>query len=86
LKLLRPGGIIAFDNTLWAGKVLPDDPANDDSTRSKKCLWNKIYKNNKCRCFFRALRALNEKLAKDVARAFVVQLKVGDGLTLAVKL
>ena len=28
-ELLRPGGIISIDNTLWAGKVI--DPSNQDS-------------------------------------------------------
>ena len=59
-------GIIAFDNTLWSGKVLlPEDQA-DESTK--------------------ALKRLNDKLAKDSLRSFVVQLNVGDGYTLAVKL
>jgi len=66
LQLLRPGGIIAFDNTLWSGQVLlPEDQA-DESTK--------------------ALKRLNDKLAKDSLRSFVVQLNVGDGYTLAVKL
>ena len=33
-----------------------------------------------------ALKRLNDKLAKDSLRSFVVQLNVGDGYTLAVKL
>lgn len=28
LELLRPGGLLMFDNTLWSGSVA--DPANDD--------------------------------------------------------
>jgi caffeoyl-CoA O-methyltransferase len=33
LALLRPGGVLAFDNTLWSGKVA--DPAiDDDDTRA----------------------------------------------------
>ena len=34
----------------------------------------------------KALKRLNDKLAKDSLRSFVVQLNVGDGYTLAVKL
>ena len=66
LQLLRPGGVIAFDNTLWYGKVLKDPEACDEDTL--------------------ALKHLNDKLAKDQNRSFVVQLNVGDGYTIAVKL
>ena len=66
LKLLRSGGIIAFDNTLWSSKVLKPPEACDDSTL--------------------ALKRLNDKLAKDQDRSFVVQLNVGDGYTIALKL
>eukprot|EP00761_Pharyngomonas_kirbyi_P013553 gb/GECH01013582.1/.p1 GENE.gb/GECH01013582.1/~~gb/GECH01013582.1/.p1 ORF type:complete len:222 (+),score=70.84 gb/GECH01013582.1/:1-666(+) len=31
LKLIRPGGLILFDNMLWSGKVC-DDTINDDAT------------------------------------------------------
>ena len=65
LQLLRPGGIIAFDNTLRGGKVLlPENEVNDVILSTKK---------------------LNEKLAKDSARAFVVLVNIGDGYTIAVK-
>ena len=67
LKLLRPGGIVAFDNTLWNGKVLaPAELIRDESTL--------------------ALKRLNEKLAADTSRAFVVQVNVGDGYSIALKL
>ena len=33
LKLLRPGGLIAVDNTLWDGRVA-DDAVNDDDTKA----------------------------------------------------
>ena len=66
LKLLRSGGIIAFDNTLWSSKVLKPAEACDDTTL--------------------VLKRLNDKLAKDHDRSFVVQLNVGDGYTIAVKL
>ena len=33
LKLLRPGGLVAFDNVLWGGRVAkPVDPARDPDT------------------------------------------------------
>jgi len=66
LQLLRPGGIIAFDNTLWSGRVLLPLDQVDESTK--------------------ALKMLNDKLAKDTKRSFVVQINVGDGYTIAVKL
>jgi len=31
LKLMRPGGIIAVDNTIWSGKILLDDPEDEDT-------------------------------------------------------
>jgi caffeoyl-CoA O-methyltransferase len=37
LQLVRPGGLIAFDNTLWSGKVLDREPADDD-TRALQAL------------------------------------------------
>ena len=66
LTLMKSGGVIAFDNTLWSGNVLPD---SGDTT-----------------CDTEALRRLNTKLANDVSRVHVVQLNVGDGYTMAVKL
>lgn len=37
LKLVRPGGIVAFDNTLWAGRVA--DPADgSEATRAIRAL------------------------------------------------
>ena len=66
LVLMKPGGIIAFDNTLWSGAVLKPYDSCDDDTK--------------------ALKNLNDKLANDSKRAYVVQLNVGDGYTLAVKL
>ncbi len=41
LGLLRAGGLIALDNTLWGGKVA-DPAANDDSTRALRALNGKI--------------------------------------------
>ena len=64
LKLLRPGGIVAFDNTLWSGRVLAPAEECDESTL--------------------ALKKLNAKLASD-NRAYVVQINVGDGYTIALK-
>ena len=66
LILMKQGGVIAFDNTLWSGKVLPDSGDTTEDTE--------------------ALRKLNAKLANDVSRVHVVQLNVGDGYTMAVKL
>jgi predicted O-methyltransferase YrrM len=30
--LLRPGGIVAFDNALWGGRVADPDCQDDDTT------------------------------------------------------
>ncbi len=37
LQLLRPGGVLAFDNVLWAGRVA-DPGAGDDDTQALKAL------------------------------------------------
>ena len=66
LILLKTGGVIAFDNTLWSAKVLPDSGDNTEGTV--------------------ALRKLNDKLANDTGRVHAVQLNVGDGYTMVVKL
>ena len=31
LRLVRPGGLILFDNTLWSGRVLEQNPESDDT-------------------------------------------------------
>ena len=42
LTLVRPGGLIAFDNTLWSGAVV--DPArNDDDTKALRALNTKAH-------------------------------------------
>jgi predicted O-methyltransferase YrrM len=41
LRLLRPGGLIAFDNTLWSGRVLDPD-ARDAETRALQALNSKL--------------------------------------------
>lgn len=63
LGLLRPGGLIAIDNTLWSGEVADRSKQGRDT---------------------RALRALNDALARD-ERVDVAMLTVGDGVTLARK-
>ena len=42
LKLLRPGGVIGIDNTLWGGKVIDDD-AQDADTVALRALNAKIH-------------------------------------------
>ena len=61
LPLLADRGLIAFDNTLWSGRVLP---GQDDGSAETK-----------------ALRELNESLAKD-PRGVAVMLPIRDGVTL----
>ena len=41
LRLVRPGGLIAFDNTLWGGEVLNLD-ADDEDTRALQALNAKL--------------------------------------------
>jgi caffeoyl-CoA O-methyltransferase len=41
LRLVRPGGLIAFDNTLWGGAVLDQD-AEDEDTRAIQALNAKL--------------------------------------------
>jgi len=41
LQLLRPGGLIAIDNTLWGGAVAK--PARDDDTRALQDLNRKLH-------------------------------------------
>lgn len=41
LRLVRQGGLIAFDNTLWSGAVA--EPARDDDTRALQALNDRLY-------------------------------------------
>ena len=41
LKLLRPGGLIAIDNTLWSGRVA-DPKATDTSTVAIRAINAKV--------------------------------------------
>ena len=41
LRLVRPGGLIVFDNMLWGGGVLDEDPQDDD-TRAIQALNAKL--------------------------------------------
>jgi predicted O-methyltransferase YrrM len=41
LRLVRPGGLIAFDNTLWNGRVLDED-SDDEDTRAIQALNAKL--------------------------------------------
>ena len=41
LRLVRAGGVIAFDNTLWGGEVLDPDPQDED-TRAIQALNRKL--------------------------------------------
>ncbi|KAG8047658.1 hypothetical protein GUJ93_ZPchr0008g12194 [Zizania palustris] len=66
LKLIRVGGTIIYDNTLWAGTVaLPADTPLSDLDRR----------------FSAALRDLNTRLAAD-PRIEICQLAIADGVTI----
>ncbi len=45
LQLVRQGGLIAFDNTLWSGDVA--HPAKDDDTRALQALNNKLHRDER---------------------------------------
>ncbi|MBN8737309.1 MAG: class I SAM-dependent methyltransferase [Xanthomonadales bacterium] len=45
LQLVRPGGLIAFDNTLWGGDVAR--PAQDDDTRALQALNDKLHRDQR---------------------------------------
>ncbi|GMN49228.1 hypothetical protein TIFTF001_018382 [Ficus carica] len=70
LKLVKIGGIIAYDNTLWFGSVAisEDDEVENCLRRNRKCL-----------------RELNSFLAAD-PRIESSLVSVGDGLTLCRRL
>lgn len=66
LRLVRVGGVIAYDNTLWGGSVaMPDDAPLTEGDRKVR----------------EAIRAFNARIAADT-RVEAVQLPVADGITL----
>lgn len=66
LRLVRVGGVLAYDNTLWGGSVaMPDDtPLTEDDIQVRD-----------------AMREFNARIAAD-ARVEPVQLPIADGITL----
>jgi caffeoyl-CoA O-methyltransferase len=70
LELLRIGGALVIDNTLYGGRVLSGDPRNRELGRVGEGA--------------RALIAFNEMVHKD-ARVAIAMLTVADGVTIAVK-
>ncbi|CAM0912213.1 unnamed protein product [Alopecurus aequalis] len=66
MRLVRVGGVLAYDNTLWGGSVaMPDDtPLTTDDLKVRD-----------------AMREFNAKIAAD-ARVEPVQLPIADGITL----
>ena len=46
LRLVRPGGLIAIDNTLWEGKVVDPDN-NDGDTEAIRALNHKIHEDDR---------------------------------------
>ncbi|OEL20811.1 Tricin synthase 1, partial [Dichanthelium oligosanthes] len=70
LKLVRVGGTIVYDNTLWAGTVAlpPDTPLSDLDRR-----------------FSAAIKDLNVRLSAD-GRVEVCQLAIADGVTICRRL
>ncbi|XP_073314613.1 flavonoid 3',5'-methyltransferase-like [Primulina huaijiensis] len=70
LKLVKVGGIIAYDNTLWGGSVAISE---EDEMENYLRVWRQ------------AVIDFNEFLAKD-SRIELALLSVGDGLTLCKRL
>lgn len=66
LRLVRVGGVLAYDNTLWGGTVaMPDDtPLTEEDLQIRD-----------------AMRGFNAKIAADT-RVEPVQLPIADGITL----
>ncbi|XP_057530904.1 flavonoid 3',5'-methyltransferase-like [Amaranthus tricolor] len=73
LKLVKVGGVIAFDNTLWAGSAALDD--DDERLKTDHVM---KYLNQHGRV---EIRQLNNLLAND-PRIESTLLSIGDGLTL----
>lgn len=70
LKLVKVGGLIAYDNTLWSGTVAAsDEDAMEDYLKGVR----------------KDIMKLNTFLAGD-SRIELVQLSIGDGLTLCKRL
>ena len=46
LQLLRPGGLILFDNTLWSGKVL-DENSDDPDVQAIRALNEKLHRDER---------------------------------------
>ncbi|TVU05346.1 hypothetical protein EJB05_48504, partial [Eragrostis curvula] len=66
LRLVRVGGVLAYDNTLWGGTVaLPDDTPLTDDDRDIRDV----------------IREFNAKITAD-QRVEVVQIPIADGITL----
>ncbi|XP_073021434.1 LOW QUALITY PROTEIN: flavonoid 3',5'-methyltransferase-like [Primulina eburnea] len=70
LKLVKVGGIIAYDNTLWGGTVAISE---DDEMENYLRVWRQ------------AVVDFNDFLAKD-SRIELALLSIGDGLTLCKRL
>ena len=75
IKLVKIGGLIVYDNTLWRGTV-----AYSESSLSNTCKFSK-------RFFSRVeiVKELNKALAAD-SRIQMTQLPVADGVTICMRL
>lgn len=81
LELVREGGLIMVDNTLYSGLVTPewDDTALAERWSGRDDRFRAISHLN-----VRSIRAFNEAIGQD-SRVSLSMLPIGDGLTLAVK-
>ncbi|XP_010555613.1 PREDICTED: putative caffeoyl-CoA O-methyltransferase At1g67980 [Tarenaya hassleriana] len=71
LKLVKVGGVIAYDNTLWFGLVAEDEDEDDGEDRFPEQM----------RAITRHIRDFNRFLVSD-PRVEVSLLSIGDGITL----
>ncbi|GFZ21147.1 S-adenosyl-L-methionine-dependent methyltransferases superfamily protein [Actinidia rufa] len=70
LKLVKIGGVIAYDNTLWSGRVVPSSDQHQEEMEDTAT---------------DALRSLNSFLASD-SRVDLSLVSIADGLTLCRRL
>ncbi|PKI71259.1 hypothetical protein CRG98_008359 [Punica granatum] len=81
LKLLRVGGVVAYDNTLWYATVVVEEESVHDFLRSRtKKEVPKYFVDSRA-----AIMNLNRFLASD-PRIDISQVSIGDGVTLCRRL
>ncbi|EGC39872.1 hypothetical protein DICPUDRAFT_93495 [Dictyostelium purpureum] len=77
LKLIRKGGIIAFDNVLFFGSTVVDENDKDDENQI-------FFENEAFQELVTSIKKLNDKISKD-ERVIKTMLPLSDGITLITK-